>query len=258
MKFKKRIDLLTKQAYPEYSIEYIQKMILSGNVLVNDEVIDKVGYLINIKKSYVIRIKTKESKFVSRAGEKLDFARKKFCINFQDMLVLDVGASTGGFTHCALLNGALKVYALDVGTNQLDYKIRTNNKVVVLEQTNFRTVDSKIFPSKFDVICMDVSFISTSLLIANVKKNLNNSGKFICLIKPQFEATKIEVLKHNAIITDSKIHYRVLNEFQENLNKLDLYVNNCVFSPIKGRSGNIEFLCLCSFEKNYYDFKEVL
>lgn len=157
-------------------------------------------------------------------------------------IVLDVGASTGGFTDCALKHDASKVYALDVGQNQLVNKLRQDSRVVVYEKVNFRNIEKNFFDNKFDLITMDVSFISAKLLTENVVKNLKQGGVFICLIKPQFEAGISAPRNSKGVITRKDIHYDVVMSFIKDCSNKQLYVNEVIYSPIKGGSGNVEFL----------------
>ncbi len=224
------------------TIKDVTPIIMARLVFINEQPIYKTGDLIDPKKIKSIRIKGMENKYVSRGGLKLAEAIRVFKLNLNNKIMLDVGASTGGFTDCALQNKIKLVHALDVGTNQLVYKLRQHPQVIVHEKTNFRTVNTELFKNKFDFITMDVSFISTSLLIDNVSKLLKSNGTFICLIKPQFEASKEVVTLNKGIIVDKKIHEQVILDFIYNCQKIELYVNNIVISPIKGGKGNIEFL----------------
>lgn len=191
--------------------------------------------------------------YVSRGGLKLEKAISYFNLDFKDKTVLDIGASTGGFTDCALQNGAKKVYAVDVGTSQLDLKLKNNEKVVSMENTNI--LDAKI-DEKIDIIVMDVSFVSISHLLDALLKFIDDSNYLVCLIKPQFEVGK---MINKGIIKDKAIHIKVINNVISYLNQAGLYVNKLTYSPIKGGSGNIEYLALVSKKsKGHIDVNEVV
>ena len=242
-----RLDIyLYEEGYFD-SREKAKRNIMAKNVLINDEPKIKPGELIDPKNIKSIRVKDK-CPYVSRAGLKLAKAIEVFNLDLTNKVMLDVGSSTGGFVDCALQNGIGKVVALDVGTNQLAYKLRNHKQVKVFEQTNFRTIPNNFFKDKFDIITMDVSFISSLLLVENVYNNLKDDGIFILLIKPQFEAgIEVKRNKHGVIVNQEDIN-RVKNEV---VNKIKDYGFKCIDvinSPIKGAKGNQEFLSL--FVKN--------
>lgn len=238
-----RLDqYLVENGYFE-SREQAKKHIMAKQVLVNEEPIIKAGQTIDPEKIKSIRIKN-NCPFVSRAGLKLDAAIKNFNINLNGLTMLDVGSSTGGFTDCALQNGIKEVYALDVGTNQLAYKLRTHNQVKVFEQTNFRNLEADFFPIQFDVITMDVSFISSLLLIDNVYQFLKTNGLFILLIKPQFEADKNVKRDKNGVIHDAKIINSVKDTIIEKIKEKGFNCCGVMKSPIKGSKGNQEFMAV--------------
>ena len=218
----------------------------NGDILVDDKIIDKVSY--QIDESSTVKILKESIPYVSRGGLKLEKALTTFCVDVSDKICLDIGASTGGFSDCLLKNGAKIVYALDVGTNQLDESLKSNNKIISLENTNFRNIDVEEYKKlRFEFICADVSFISLTYLFDNVSQILNESGCFIALIKPQFEVLKKEHNK-NGVVNDKKIHLRVIKNIIEVSNKYNLFLNNLCYSPIRGeKSGNIEYLSLFSF-----------
>ncbi len=243
---KVRIDVyLVEKGYFE-TREKAKRSIMAGVVLVNNQPVHKAGENFKEEEIKEVRIKGDICPYASRGGLKLEKAIKRWNLSFDNQLMLDVGSSTGGFTDCALQNGARKVAALDVGTNQLVYKLRIDPRVEVYEQTNFRTIEKDFFSEKFDYITMDVSFISTNLLMENVAKNLKDEGKFICLIKPQFEAGKDAPRNENGVILDRNIHFNVITKFVENAMNHGLYLNKLTTSPIKGGKGNREFLGLLS------------
>ncbi len=243
---KVRIDVyLVENGFFE-TREKAKRSIMAGIVLVNNQPVHKAGENFKEEDIKEVRIKGDVCPYVSRGGLKLEKAIKRWNLNFTNKEMLDVGSSTGGFTDCALQNGAKHVSALDVGTNQLVYKLRVDERVSVFEKTNFRTIPDDFFAKKFNFITMDVSFISTALLMENVAKNLCDDGKFICLIKPQFEAGKDEKRNNKGVITDRHVHHQVIKQFIENAKENGLFLNKLTTSPIKGGSGNREFLGLLS------------
>lgn len=245
-----RLDLyLVEKGY--YKTRNKAKMAIENrDILVNDKIIDKVSY--PISESDSIKILKESIPYVSRGGLKLEKALQSFCVDVNDCICLDIGASTGGFTDCLIKNGAKKVYALDVGTNQLDSSLKENQKIISIENTNFRDIDIDVYKNyELDIITADVSFISLTYLFDNISKILSNKGVFIALIKPQFEVNKKEHNK-NGLVNDKKLHYKVMKNIIEKANESNLYLNKLDFSPIKGeKSGNIEYLSLFSFsDKN--------
>ncbi len=237
---KERIDiLLVEKGYYE-SREKAKRGIMAGLVLVDNEKILKPGEKIEINKE--IKVKGNSCPYVSRGGYKLEKAIKTFKINLKDKIVLDIGASTGGFTDCALQNGAKLVYALDVGYNQLDWKMRSHNQVITIERCNFRYATPKLFTNgQPDFATIDVSFISLRLILPVLKTILKINGKVIALIKPQFEAGK-KLVGKKGIVRDKSVHLSVVNQMISFCESIDYKVLNLTFSPIKGTQGNIEFL----------------
>lgn len=219
--------------------------VLAGNVKINDEVITKAGFQIDPSKKLEIEIKSMP--YVSRGGFKLEKALKTFDVNVKERVCFDAGASTGGFTDCLFQNGAKKVYAVDVGYGQLAWKIRSDQRVKVIEKTNIRTCDFKdIYVENdeiADLLVMDVSFISIEKVLPNLKKLLKSEfHEMICLIKPQFEAGKAEVDKGEGVITDKNVHIDVISKVIEFSKELGYVPLDLTFSAIKGPSGNIEYL----------------
>lgn len=217
--------------------------IMAGKVFVNEQKIAKPGEMINGEESFDIRIKNTR-KYVSRGGLKLERAIDYWELDFEDKTVLDVGSSTGGFVDVALRAGAKKVVALDVGTNQLDYKLRVDPRVEVFEKTNFRTIAEDFFQGQFDIITMDVSFISVRLLLENIYANLKDEGIFICLIKPQFEAEKNLLDADKGIIVDADVRDEIVAKTIKEIEKNKFVVEDVIPSPITGAKGNKEFLAL--------------
>ncbi|HHW37158.1 MAG TPA: TlyA family RNA methyltransferase [Bacillales bacterium] len=237
---KERVDVLLVERGLCETREKAKRAIMAGLVYTPEERIDKPGVKIEIDRP--LELKGKVMPYVSRGGLKLEKAIKVFDLNLQDKIVLDIGASTGGFTDCSLQNGAKLVYALDVGYNQLAWKLRQDERVVVMERTNFRYVTpadlTHGLPS-FSTI--DVSFISLKLILPVLKTILANGGDVICLVKPQFEAGKDEVGK-KGIVRDRKVHSKVLEDIIQFVSAIGYSVKNASFSPITGGEGNIEFL----------------
>ena len=240
---KQRIDkLLFEQNFAE-SIAKARALVMSGVVLVNDKRVDKPSEAFSIEDRIRIKGKSKEIKYVGRGGLKIEKALDKFQICPDGYTCIDVGSSTGGFTDCLLQNGAKKVYAIDVGTNQLDWKIRNDNRVEVREKTNARYLKTEDFEVKVDLIVMDVSFISVTKILSALIPLLNEDGKIITLIKPQFEVAKGDVGK-GGIIKDSNKHKEVINKVNDFAKSIGLKVLGLCDSPILGAEGNKEFLVL--------------
>ncbi|NLX63765.1 MAG: TlyA family RNA methyltransferase [Clostridiaceae bacterium] len=236
---KVRLDqILVNKGFFE-SREKAKTAIMSGIVYVNGERADKPG------SSYVedcdIEIKGKPIPYVSRGGLKLEKAILEFNIDLKDLVCVDVGASTGGFTDVMLKNGAKKVYAVDVGYGQLAWELRNNPKVVCMERTNFRYVTREQISEPLDFGSVDVSFISLKLILPPLKNLLKPFGKVVCLIKPQFEAGRNKVGK-KGVVKDPKVHEEVINSVIASSLELGFSVAGLSFSPIKGPEGNIEYL----------------
>lgn len=230
--------------------------ILSGSVKINDEVITKAGFQIDPDKKLEVEIKSMP--YVSRGGLKLEKALKTFDIKVQDRICIDAGASTGGFTDCLLQNGAKKVYAVDVGYGQLAWKMRSDARVKVIERTNIKScsVEDIYAPSDqiADVLVMDLSFISIEKVLPNLKKFLKpDFHELICLIKPQFEAGK-NLVEKGGVVKDKNIHIEVINKVIEFAKGIGYNVIDLIYSPIKGPSGNIEYLIYLSTSNNFKEF----
>ncbi len=217
--------------------------ILAGDVLINDERITKAGFQIGIEKEYDIRIKSMP--YVSRGGFKLEKALKTFDVNVKDRICMDAGASTGGFTDCLLQNGAKFVYAVDVGYGQLDWKIRSDERVKTIEKTNLKICSKEDIYSEneplADLLVCDVSFISLEKVLPNFKKLLADKQELICLIKPQFEAGK-ELVEKGGVIRNKTTHYSVIENVINSARALNYNVLALTHSSIKGPCGNIEYL----------------
>lgn len=236
---KERIDVRLVQEGFFPSREQAKRSIMAGEVLVDDEVVLKPGQLVGIDQT--IRLKGQTMRYVSRGGYKLEKALRTFQIDLTDAVVLDIGASTGGFTDCALQHGAKQVYAVDVGYNQLDWRLRSDPRVVVMERLNFRYATPDLFPLSPDVAMIDVSFISLRLILPPLYPILRSNGKVIALIKPQFEAGKERVGK-KGVVRDPRVHEEVLLELLDFMTQQGYHVQGLTPSPIRGGEGNIEFL----------------
>ena len=235
-----RLDVaLVEQGFAE-SREKAKAIIMAGIVYVNNQKSDKAGN--TVKPDDIIEVRGKTLKYVSRGGLKLEKAMQVFPISLENTICADIGASTGGFTDCMLQNGAIKAYSIDVGRGQLAWKLRTDERVVNLENTNFRYVTKEEVPDELDFASVDVSFISLYHIFPVMRTLLRDGGEAVCLIKPQFEAGKENVGK-KGVVRDKNVHIAVVNKI------IDLIIENKFtllgldFSPIKGPEGNIEYLC---------------
>lgn len=244
---KERIDKLLHERGFADSRSKAQAMVMAGVVLVDEKRVEKASETFDA--AAVIRIKgdSPESRYVSRGGLKLEAGLKEFGIDPTGMVCLDIGASTGGFTDCLLQHGASRVVAIDAGTNQMAWKLRQDPRVEVHEQTNARALEPDDPPSPFDLIVMDVSFISVTKIIPVLPPLLNESGKVIILIKPQFEVGKGEVGK-GGIVREPEKHRRVIEEVNASASDHGLVVRGLIDSPITGAEGNKEFLALYESE----------
>jgi len=248
---KERLDVLLVKKGLFATREKAKASIMAGLILVEGQIADKAGT--QIKEDATITIKENLCPYVSRGGLKLEKAIDLFKIDLNGYVCMDIGASTGGFTDCMLKNGAIAVYAIDVGYGQLDWKLRNDSRVVNYEKTNIRYFDTKPIENKIDFISIDVSFISLKLVFPVVSKVLKEKGSVLCLVKPQFEAGREQVGKRG-IIRDSKIHAEVIKKVigyaRENL----LEFSALTYSPIKGAKGNIEFLLYLKNDSDKSDF----
>ena len=237
---KTRLDVaLVEQGFAE-SREKAKAIIMSGIVFVNNQKSDKAGN--TVKPDDIIEVRGKTLKYVSRGGLKLEKAMQVFPITLENKICADIGASTGGFTDCMLQNGAVKIYAIDVGRGQLAWKLRTDERVVNLENTNFRYVTKTEVPDELDFASVDVSFISLYHILPVMRTLLKDGGEAVCLIKPQFEAGKENVGKMG-VVRDKNVHIAVINKIVDLINENNFTLLGLDFSPIKGPEGNIEYLC---------------
>jgi len=240
---KERIDKLLFESGLAESIAQAQSLVMAGVILVDEKRVEKSSETFSPDKKIRIKTNSFQNKYVSRGGLKLEKALEYFNICAREYICLDVGASTGGFTDCLLQKEAKKVVTIDVGTNQLEWVLRTNKRVEVRENVNARHLEPKDFEEKFDLIVMDVSFISVTKIFPALVPLLKETGKIICLIKPQFEVKKGEVGK-GGIIRDSEIHHRIVSEINSFAELCNLRVSDVTESPILGAEGNKEFLAL--------------
>ena len=236
---KKRLDSLLVERGIIQSRERAKGLILSGDVRVTGNPVNKAGTLVD--EDAEIKLTGKDIPYVSRGGLKLEKAIREFNLNVKDKVAIDVGASTGGFTDCLLQNGVKKVYAVDVGYGQLAWKLRNDPRVTVIERKNVRYLKPDDIGEPVDIATIDVSFISLKLVLPVVKNLLKENGEIIALIKPQFEVGKDEVEK-GGIVRDREKHERVISEIKSFAIDSGFKVLNITESPIAGQKGNVEFL----------------
>ena len=244
---KNRLDVLLFERGFTDSREKAKKLINDGSVAVNGKPVTKAGF--TVSDSDVIELCGDVMPYVSRGGYKLEKAIKVFEIDLNGCICADIGASTGGFTDCMLQNGAVKVFSVDVGSDQLSYKLRSDTRVINLEKTNFRYADKTLFGDEVDFASVDVSFISLKHILPNLFEILTDSGKAVCLIKPQFEAGKEHVGK-NGVVKEASTHIAVVENIYDLAVETGFGVSGIDFSPIKGPQGNIEYLIMLCKNKN--------
>ena len=238
---KERLDILLVNKGLVSSREKAKALIMSGIVYVDNQKEDKAGSLFD--ENAIIEIRGETLKYVSRGGLKLDKAVTVFNLKLDGYTCLDIGASTGGFTDVMLQNGAKKVYSVDVGHGQLDWKLRNDERVVCMEKCNFRYVTDKEIPEKIDFAATDVSFISLTKILIPAYNLLKKDALMVCLIKPQFETTKEKVGK-KGVVRDPSVHKEVIEKVIDFCLKIGFSVEGLDYSPIKGPEGNIEYLVL--------------
>ena len=239
MKVKKRLDvLLTEQGYAENRTK-AQAIIMSGIVYADGQKADKPGTA--YEETVSIEVRGGACPYVSRGGLKLEKALRDFGVKPEGFVCSDSGASTGGFTDCLLQQGARKVFAIDVGYGQLDWKIRSDPRVVVMEKTNIRYVTPEQLGEPLDLSVVDVSFISLKIVLPAIRALLKPTGQVLCLIKPQFEAGREKVGK-KGVVREKSTHVEVLQGFVELADSLGFHILGLTYSPVKGPEGNIEFL----------------
>lgn len=249
-----RLDVaLVEQGFAT-SREKAKALIMAGIVYVNNQKSDKAGN--TVSGDDIIEVRGETLKYVSRGGLKLEKAVDVFNISLENKICADIGASTGGFTDCMLQNGATKVYSIDVGYGQLAWKLRTDERVVNLERTNFRYVTKEHVPDELDFASVDVSFISLSLILPVMRTLLKDNGEAVCLIKPQFEAGKENVGK-KGVVREKSVHIAVIEKIVNLIIDNNFTLLNLDFSPVKGPEGNIEYLCYIKKTENGINLCEV-
>ena len=237
---KERLDVILVRQGHAPSREKAKALLMAGNVFVDNQREDKAGTLFDESK-IKIEVKGRLLPYVSRGGLKLERAIGQFPITLQDKVCMDIGASTGGFTDCMLQNGAGKVYAIDVGHGQLDWKLRNDERVVCMEKTNFRYVTDADIREPIDFASVDVSFISLTKILIPARNLLRQGGEMVCLIKPQFEAGRDKVGK-KGVVRDRQVHIEVVRRIVDYADLTGFSVKGLTYSPIKGPEGNIEYL----------------
>ncbi|MFV0527373.1 MAG: TlyA family RNA methyltransferase [Lachnospiraceae bacterium] len=236
---KERLDVLLLKANMVTSREKAKAVIMAGNVYVNGQKEDKAGSM--FAPDAHLEVRGTQLRYVSRGGLKLEKALPAFSIALTDCICLDIGASTGGFTDCMLQNGARKVYAIDVGRGQLDWKLRNDERVVCMEKTNIRYVEPADLADQAQFASIDVSFISLKKVLLPVRELLAEKAQIVCLIKPQFEAGREKVGK-KGVVREPSIHQEVIAEIVSYARSISLYPLHLDYSPIRGPEGNIEYL----------------
>jgi len=238
---KKRADVILFEKGLVESREKGKRIIMEGSVFIGDSRVDKPGekYSLDVD----MKIRSNPLKYVSRGGLKLERAMAAFDLDLHESVCMDMGASTGGFTDCMLQSGARKVYSVDVGYGQLDWKLRSDPRVVVHERTNIRHMDTDTIPDRMDFISIDVSFISLRLILPVAFKLLKEEGALVALVKPQFEAGRDKVGK-KGIVREKSTHREVVDNVIAFSRDIGFYPHGLTFSPITGTTGNIEFLLL--------------
>lgn len=236
---KERLDILLVNRGLAASREKAKAIIMSGIVFVENQKEDKAGTMFDTKVQIEVRGNTLP--YVSRGGLKLEKAILNFELSLEGKICMDIGASTGGFTDCMLQKGADKVYAVDVGHGQLDWKLRNDSRVICMEKTNIRYVLPEHIADRIEFASIDVSFISLTKVLPPVKALLTEKGQIVCLIKPQFEAGRDKVGK-KGVVKDKKVHFEVIESVITFAKTIGFHVSMLEFSPIKGPEGNIEYL----------------
>ena len=234
-----RLDQYLVQNGLVQSRERAKALIMAGVVFVNQQKVDKAGEM--IKEGAVVEVRGHDIGYVSRGGLKLEKAMKCFPLTPNGKVCMDIGASTGGFTDCMLQNGAVKVYSIDVGHGQLDWKLRNDPRVVCMERTNIRYVTPEDIGEPASFVSIDVSFISLTKVLTPVRELLAENGEIVCLIKPQFEAGREKVGK-KGVVRDPKVHLEVIRAVMDFASSIGFEILHLEFSPIKGPEGNIEYL----------------
>lgn len=236
---KKRLDVLVFERGLAESREKAKALIMAGVIYADNQKSDKPGT--TYPEDVRLELRGNKLRYVSRGGLKLEKAMKVFPIDLKDCITMDIGASTGGFTDCMLQNGARKVYAVDVGYGQLDWKLRNDERVFNLERTNARNINREIIPDEIDFFSVDVCFISLELVLPAARALMKEDASAVCLIKPQFEAGRGKVGK-NGVVRDKNVHIEVIKKIYDYCLSNGFSVLGLDFSPVKGPEGNIEYL----------------
>lgn len=254
---KDRIDKILVDLGFFDSREKAKKHILAGKIIVNNHIVDKAGYIISSDDK--IEIKEDVIPYVSRGGLKLKKAIDNFGISLDKKICMDIGASTGGFTDVMLKHNASKVFSVDVGYGQLDWKLRNDDRVINLERTNIRYLENDLVPEKIDFFSIDVSFISLKLVFPKLKEFSADKIECVALIKPQFEVGRNEVGK-NGVVRGEKSHKKAIELAIAYAKENEFSILNLDFSPIRGPKGNVEFLMYITNEvvKDYFDIDRVI
>ena len=247
---KERLDVLLVKKNLIQSRERAKTTIMAGMVIVDGNKIDKAGTM--VKENADIRVLGNQIPYVSRGGLKLEKAIKEFGVELKGKVAADIGASTGGFTDCMLQNGAVKVFAIDVGYGQLAWSLRTDERVVNMERTNVRNVTPEDIGQLIDLASIDVAFISLEKVLPAVKAMLKPDGQVVALIKPQFEAGKEKVGK-KGVVRDPKVHLEVIHKVIDTAREMEFVTKELTFSPVKGPEGNIEYLVWLTKDKEAAD-----
>lgn len=252
-----RLDIAIKKKF-NFSREYSKEIIFKGYVYINGKVICKPSFKVNICDKIELNDMA-IPKYVSRGGFKLEKALREFSIEIKNKVCIDIGSSTGGFTDCMIQNNANKVYAIDVGTNQLSKKLLNCKNIIPMQNTDIRNICISDFKEKIEFISIDVSFISVKKILKNVFSLIDKDGELIILIKPQFEIGKQNIYKRG-IVKNKNVHIKILEDIIDFSKQIGLYVYGLTFSPIKGSKGNIEYLTHMKKQKCEKDFliKEVV
>lgn len=246
---KKRLDVILFERGFFDSREKAKIAIMEGTVFVDNQKSDKPGT--SYDEECKIEVRNNKLKYVSRGGLKLEKALDVFHIDLEGTVSMDVGASTGGFTDCMLQNGCKKVYSVDVGYGQLDWKLRNDSRVVNLERTNIRYIDESLIKDEIDFFSVDVSFISLKIVLPVIRRIIKDGAMGVCLIKPQFEAGREKVGK-KGVVRDKEVHKEVVNFICEFCVNNGFAVLSIDYSPVKGPEGNIEYLMLVKKSDNAY------
>lgn len=252
-KKKERLDVLLVRRNMAESREKAKAYIMAGNVFVNGSREDKAGTV--VPEEALVELRGLTMKYVSRGGFKLEKAVDSFGIVLEDTVCMDVGSSTGGFTDCMLQNGARKVFAVDVGTNQLAWRLRTDERVVSMEKTNIRYVVPEALGEAVDFVSVDVAFISLTKVLEPVRKLMKEHARIVCLIKPQFEAGREKVGK-KGVVRERETHLEVIEQVIRYADALGFLMLELDYSPIRGPEGNIEYLLYMEKRERSEDAKE--